>query len=511
MKRLQDQSVLIKQELENRQKVRNDLSQFVDDIVVPQTMIKIIMEGDVSDRTFLEQLHELQHKLHFVKAQEFKEARAVEDVQPVLESLKFKAIEKIREWILTKIYMFRKPLSNYQVPQHQLLTYRFFYEFLLANERNIAKEIQAEYVDTIGKMFFSYFKVYISRLFKLMMTDAASKDDLLGVEDTVKHTGLTGLFSSKPQVRNRATVFSLGSRQNLLTHDFISPLIVPHAAKESNQKFQFETLFRSIHLALVDHSSHEFLFVADFFLFSGQAAINFHSKVMSRAIDQLLKDLEQRIALNFDAISLYLCIRLCDKFRNLLIEREIPPMDEYWETICNQLWIRFDQVMKMHNDSVNTLDVRKMQTPVDTRPHYIIRRYAELTCAFLVVSECSGKELGKKIEAILETSEDAMEQLLLRMSATLPQQKDRLVFLINNYDLILSIIDDRVVQDNRIHSIIHELNQKAIGEFVEATLSPHFSALFSFVTECEPLVNQGHAQMLSRYNGRGEFISSGFH
>ena len=142
-----------------------------------------------------------------------------------------------------------------------------------------------------------------------------------------------------------------------------------------------------------------------------------------------------------------------------------------------------------------------------------------------------------------------MEQLLLRMSATLPQQKDRLVFLINNYDLILSIIDvsfafvffsenflslflwkfqlelhiasliriknnewssffflnfpknrlgpedftaslsrdfhiwkssnflvsvenftqlqDRVVQDNRIHSIIHELNQKAIGEFVE--------------------------------------------
>ena len=53
------------------------------------------MEGDVSDRTFLEQLHELQHKLHFVKAQEFKEAKAVEDVQPVLESLKFKVGENL--------------------------------------------------------------------------------------------------------------------------------------------------------------------------------------------------------------------------------------------------------------------------------------------------------------------------------------------------------------------------------------------------------------------------------
>ncbi|KAL6738026.1 hypothetical protein Aduo_011620 [Ancylostoma duodenale] len=169
MKRLQDQSVSINQELENRQKVRGELSQFVDDIIVPQNMIKVIMETDVSDRTFLEQLHELQHKINFVRAQEFKDARAVYDVMGVLESLKFKAIEKIREWVLTKIYMFRKPLSNYQVPQHQLLKYRFFYEFLSANESNIAQEVQEEYVDTISKMFFSYFKAYISRLFKLMV------------------------------------------------------------------------------------------------------------------------------------------------------------------------------------------------------------------------------------------------------------------------------------------------------------------------------------------------------
>ncbi|VDN28061.1 unnamed protein product [Cylicostephanus goldi] len=180
---------LLFQELENRQKVRGELSQFVDDIIVPQTMIKVIMEADVSDRSFLEQLHELQHKISFVRAQEFKDARAVYDVMGVLESLKFKAVEKIREWILTKIYMFRKPLSNYQVPQHQLLKYH-----------------------------------------------AASKEDLLGAEDSVKTSGLTGLFSGKPHHRNRATVFSLGSRQQILTHDFLNPLIVPHAAQESNQK-----------------------------------------------------------------------------------------------------------------------------------------------------------------------------------------------------------------------------------------------------------------------------------
>ena len=65
------------------------------------------MEGDVSDRTFLEQLHELQHKLHFVKAQEFKEAKAVEDVQPVLESLKFKVGENLS---IFETHFLQKPI-----------------------------------------------------------------------------------------------------------------------------------------------------------------------------------------------------------------------------------------------------------------------------------------------------------------------------------------------------------------------------------------------------------------
>lgn len=40
MKRLKEQSVVINQQLHNRQKVRGELSQFVDDMVVPHVMIK---------------------------------------------------------------------------------------------------------------------------------------------------------------------------------------------------------------------------------------------------------------------------------------------------------------------------------------------------------------------------------------------------------------------------------------------------------------------------------------
>lgn len=34
------------------------------------------------------------------------------------------AVSKIREFTLQKIYSFRKPMTNYQIPQNTLLKYR---------------------------------------------------------------------------------------------------------------------------------------------------------------------------------------------------------------------------------------------------------------------------------------------------------------------------------------------------------------------------------------------------
>lgn len=42
MKRLQQQSIDISQQLQNRQKIRGELSQFVDDMVVSQNMIESV-------------------------------------------------------------------------------------------------------------------------------------------------------------------------------------------------------------------------------------------------------------------------------------------------------------------------------------------------------------------------------------------------------------------------------------------------------------------------------------
>ncbi|CAL2050557.1 unnamed protein product [Caenorhabditis brenneri] len=513
MKHLQMQSHHLHQELENRQKVRVELSQFVDDIAVSQTMMKTINEVDANERGFLEALHELHHKITLIVQRGNGDAVAVNDTMPILEGLKLKATCKVRDWLLAKMFQFRKPLSNYQVFQHQLLRCRFFYEFLLHHDLISAKELQDEYIDTISKMFFTYFKAYAARLFKLAMKDVATKDDTLGNIDSAKPAGLGGLFSSKQHVvRNKATVFSIGQRHQILSEDFLGALIVPHAATQNQHAYQFEALFRSIQLAFIDHYSHEFLFITDFFLVNNDEAVDLHTKAMARAMLVVLKSCEEQIALSWDAISLHICICLCDRFVEVLAEREVPDNSDYWSNVQDLLWSRLNIVMGQHYDSVRSVDLKRLMSSgsLDARPHFIVRRYAELTSAHLLIAKTSKKEMCDKMEAVLENSEDSIEQLLTRMSAMQPTQKNKHVFLINNYDLILSIIDDEDSKHSKVYEIVHELEQKSIDDFVEEVLEPHIGYMIKFVNECESLLAQGHTQLLVRYNDKVGTVVANF-
>lgn len=54
-------------------------------------------------------------------------------------------------------------------PTSPLTLSRFFYQFLLGNERTVAQELREQYVDTMSKIYLSYFKSYTSRLMKIQV------------------------------------------------------------------------------------------------------------------------------------------------------------------------------------------------------------------------------------------------------------------------------------------------------------------------------------------------------
>jgi vacuolar protein sorting-associated protein 52 len=288
---LQKKSVNYSVQLTNRQSVRAQLYQFIDDMAIPEEMIKCIMEAPVKD------------------------SKSAEDVGDILEKLKIKSMTKLRTYLLEQIYKFRRPMTNYQIPQNTMLKYKFFFEFILSNERQVAQEICTEYVDTMGKIYYSYFKSYSSRLASLRYEDAVTKDDLMGIEDTASK----GIFSKSTSLKNKSTIFTIGNRGDILSSQLEAPIIVPHVQQKT--KYPFEALFRSEQYALVDNACREYLFITEFYLVRSTQAQDLFNQIMGKTMTLMVKSIEVYVQDCFDTISLFLCIQLILRYQIMCHKR----------------------------------------------------------------------------------------------------------------------------------------------------------------------------------------------
>ncbi|KAM8985755.1 vacuolar protein sorting-associated protein 52 homolog [Ara ararauna] len=499
---LQEQSVAMNLRLRNRRLVRLQLGQLLEELVVPGAMISTILEAPVTEPEFLEQLQELNGKINSVKEQAFRETVACADVQHVLEKLKIKAVTKIREFILQKIYSFRKPMTNYQIPQNTLLKYRFFYQFLLGNERTVAQELREQYVDTMSKIYLSYFKSYTSRLMKIQYEEVADKDDLMGVEDTAKKG-----FFSKPQLRCRNTVFTLGNRGSVIgAAELEAPVLVPHAAQRSDTRYPFESLFRSQHYALLDNSCREFLFLSDFFLVTGPSAQELFNSVMGKTLAMFLKHMDTYVSACYDAIAVFLCIHIVLRFRNIMAKRNVPAVERYWDTLLELLWPRFELILELHIQSIQSTDPQRLGY-LDTRPHYITRRYAEFSSAIVSINQTFPNE---KTNALLGQLQVEVENFVLRVAAEFSSRKEQLIFLINNYDMMLGVLMERAVEESKEVEGFQQLLSARTQEFIEELLSPPFGGMIAFVKEAEALLEKGQLEQLRGEEARVTQLARGF-
>ncbi|XP_074542814.1 vacuolar protein sorting-associated protein 52 homolog [Halichoeres trimaculatus] len=499
---LQQQSVSMNVRLKNRQAVRSHLSQLVDELVVPGAMISTILDSPVTEQEFLEQLHELNNKINFAKELSFRETLACSDIQDIVDRLKLKAVSKIREFILQKIYSFRKPMTNYQIPQNTLLKYRFFYQFLLANERTVAKEIRDEYVDTMSKIYYSYFKSYSGRLLKVQYEEVADKDDLMGVEDTAKKG-----FFSKPSLKSRNTIFTLGQRGAILSPaELEGPILVPHTAQRGDSRYPYETLFRSQHYALLDNGCREFLFLSDFFMVTGNSALDLFNSIMGKTLSMFLKSMSTYVSDCYDSIAIFLCIHIILRFRAITAKRNIPALDKYWEAVLELLWPRFEMILEMNIHSIRNTDPQKLGV-LDTRPHYITRRYAEFSSAIVSINQTFPNE---RTNALLGQLQVEVENFVLKMAAEFPSRRDQLIFLINNYDMMLSVLMERAADDSKEVEGFQQLLLARTQEFIEEILSSPFGGMIAFVKEAEGLMEKGQLDRLKNEEARITQLVRGF-
>uniref|UniRef100_A0A3B3Q9E2 Vacuolar protein sorting-associated protein 52 homolog n=1 Tax=Paramormyrops kingsleyae TaxID=1676925 RepID=A0A3B3Q9E2_9TELE len=462
---LQQQSVSMNVRLKNRQAVRSHLSQLVDELVVPSTMI-----SPVTEQEFLEQLHELNNKINFAKELSFRETLACSDIQDIVDRLKIKAVTKIREFILQKIYSFRKPMTNYQIPQNTLLKYRFFYQFLLANERQVAKEIRDEYVGTMSRIYYSYFKSYSGRLMKVQYEEVADKDDLMDLD-------LAARFFSKPSLKSRNTIFTLGQRGAILSPtELEGPILIPHTAQRGDCRYPYETLFRSQHYALLDNGCREFLFLSDFFMVAGNSALDLFNCIMGKTLSMFLKSMSTYVSDCYDSIAIFLCIHIILRFKAITAKRNIPAMDNrYWEAVLELLWPRFEMILEMNIQSIRDTDPQKLGV-LDTRPHYVSinTRYIYSYCICIFFK-------------------------------TYPLHE-----FLSSPDASLCSLNERAADDSKEVEGFQQLLLARTQEFIEEILSPPFGGMIAFVKESEALMEKGQLDRLKNDEARITQLIRGF-
>ncbi|XVE60744.1 hypothetical protein DITRI_Ditri05aG0152000 [Diplodiscus trichospermus] len=467
IKILQEKSMDMGLKLKNRKVAESKLAKFVEDIIVPPRMVDVIVDGEVNDE-YMRTLDILSKKLKFVEVDPMvKASKALKDVQPELEKLRQKAVSKVFDFIVQKLQALRKPKTNIQIlQQNVLLKFKYVISFLKEHGKEVYNEVRAAYIDTMNKVLSAHFRAYIQALEKLQL-DIATSNDMIGVE-----TRSTSLFSrGREPLKNRSAVFALGERLNVLK-EIDQPALIPHIAEASSLKYPYEVLFRSLHKLLMDTATSEYLFCDEFF---GEESIFY--EIFAGPFAVIDEHFNSILPNCFDAIGLMLMIRIIHQHQLIMSRRRIPCLDSYLDKINISLWPRFKMVFDMHLSSLRNANV-KLLWEDDIHPHYVMRRYAEFTASLIHLNVEYG---DGQLDLNMERLRMAVDDLLMKLAKMFSKPKLQIVFLINNYDMTIAVLKEAGPEGGKIQLHFEDLLKSNTGLFVEELLVEHFSDLIKFV------------------------------
>ncbi|CAM9108563.1 unnamed protein product [Choristocarpus tenellus] len=485
-----DESLTMNIKLKNLRSAEEELGKFLSNVVVSPELAHSICVDEVND-AYLEYVIELNSKVKYISQTEPADDRssldmppadtmAATELRPHLEKLKVKACGKAREYLLQKIGELRRPKTNVQIIQKSsLLRYKYLMQFICENAPDTGDEIRAVYIESMGRTICALFRAYHSHLVKLEL-EMANRHDLIAVEEAA----VRSLFTSKVDLSKRGDAFSLGERNNILDMAGAEPILI-HVAVAEDQRFPYEAIMRSVTKHLMDSATSEYLFTLEFF--KGQSQDTFN-QIFAQTLSLCLENLENYLFTCYDCIGLLLMIKLTHAHRMVMQRRRIPVLDSFFDRINMLLWPRFQSVFDSNLKSVKNANPRRLGT-IDVHPHYVMRRYAEFTASLLALHSgldnigmgIAGEEMLLNDLAKLRVE---VVQLVHRLAEQLPTKIQRVVFLINNFNQVHYLFQERrIISDETTK--FEELLGRQREIFVEEELNEKYGRLITFVQETE--------------------------
>lgn len=471
-------------QLRNRKAAGEQLGEYVRAAVVSPELVQAVCEAPVDER-YVAHLRTLDSKVSFMRTSRHQRARASQDVAPTIERLRLKAVARVREFLLERVYALRAPKTNVQIKQNLLLRYGFFYTFLTEHggaEHDVAAEVRQNYVDTMAKRYLAHFRAYLANLRRLQTGPVADKNDLLGTDES--KTG--GFFSAKKSTQHMNRVFALGQRANVLQHVGDEPIIY-HVAQQASQSFAHEYTFRSAQHLLMDTATSEYAFVSEFF--GADSSSHMFTHIFARTISLFLESLEDYLFGCFDTVGLLVMIRIVHRHNQIMQSRRVYCLDAFFDRVNMLLWPRFKMVLDLNVASLAGVR-RQLRRGEAGAPHYVAVRYASLCAAVLSLNRGFDEEF---VASSLRGLRAQVEQLLLELSASAGGgSRAQVVFLITNYETVLAALRAHDIEGEEV-ARFEELAAEQTTLYVEEELAEKFGRLVAFVKRTEHALGRDEA------------------
>lgn len=454
---LQARSTQLNAKLDNRRKVEKLLGPAVEDLSLSPATVRSIAEGSIDDN-FLRALQEIEARSLLIEAKEkaSEHVKALYDLKPLLDDLKAKAVERIRDYIVAQIKALRSPNINAQVIQQQtLLKYKDLYSFLARHHATLADEIAQAYVNTMKWYYSSNFSRYQHALSSLQL-HTFDQYDLLGSDPAPPRKNVLG--GSKPNPPPHDS-FNLGKREDLLKSkvDNALPAYLAEDSKSTSYHYM-EVPFRNFNLALIDNVSAEYSVCTE--LFSATSTYQQISRRVSEIFDSTFSMghtlTKQLVDTSNDSQGVLLCVRLNQHFAFDLQRRKVPVADNYINYTTILLWPRFQMIMDLHVDSLKKVPVSSVRgaaaafslvggssdgSKSSSAPHFITQRFGQFLHSILALSAEAGDD--EPISKSLGRLRSEYETLIGKLSKGAGGDASKKAkFLYNNYSLVLTIISD---------------------------------------------------------------------
>jgi len=376
IRRLENDAVTAAGEVEHRKAAEAHLSAFVDEIVVPPETVRHLVDGTVGQPEYEDHLRVLAKKVAFMGLSDTRRSRAYDEVRPIVRKLLTKAVEKVREYLVEKISLLRRPNTNVEIIKESVLQkHKYLFEFLHDYAPEGFKEVRTGYVATMSRLYLSLFRRYVFGLRSLVEEPLAPGGGLLASLEPANQAGaLEGLFAAMgaplkspgEAVAPVARIFALGDRIDSLRQAG-DPSIVLAVAVSNKQKIRYEAFHRSVGKMLLETCTAEHVFCAELF---GEVPGRMFDDIFRGVVDFMLEEvIRAHISRTNDSIGVLLAMKINEAHREEMQSRRIGDLGDYFVKADIFLKPKFKEIFDANVRSVSSADINLLFKVRGSNPH----------------------------------------------------------------------------------------------------------------------------------------------